>query len=198
MASAPAGLDLAILGGRAAFSEPRHVGRPNVGDRARLLERIEGALDRGWLANDGPLVAEFERRVGELVGSEHCIATSSATVGLQLVAQALELSGEVIMPSFTFIGTAHAFKWLGLTPVFADAARRTHNLDPQAVERLSTPRTSAIVGVHVWGRPCDAPTLEAIADRHGVPLIFDAAHATGVGVGTGGHAEVFSFHATKI
>jgi dTDP-4-amino-4,6-dideoxygalactose transaminase len=191
-------LDLAILGGRAAFAEPRHVGRPNIGDRARLHERIEGALERRWLANDGPLVAEFERRVGELVGAEHCVATSSATVGLQLVARALDLRGEVIMPSFTFVGTAHAFKWLGLEPVFADVDRRTHNIDPASVERLITPRTSAIVGVHIWGRPCDVEALEAIAARHDLELIFDAAHALGTGAGSGGHAEVFSFHATKV
>lgn len=192
-----------MLGGRPAFVEPRHVGRPNIGDRAQLHARIEGALERGWLANDGPLIAEFEDRVRGLVAADHCVAVSSATVGLQLVARALELTGEIVMPSFTFIGTAHAFTWLGLTPVFADIDPATHNVDPAAVEAAITERTSAIVGVHLWGRWCDVDALEDIADRHGIPLILDAAHALattnrGRMVGAGGRAEVFSFHATKV
>jgi dTDP-4-amino-4,6-dideoxygalactose transaminase len=195
--------ELALLGGTPAFSEPRHVGRPNIGDRAQLHERIGRALDRRWLANDGPLVAEFERRVQELVGAEHCVATASATAGLQLVAGALDLTGEIVMPSFTFVGTAHAFRWLGMTPVFADVDPQTHNLDPAQVERLMSPRTTAIVGVHLWGRPCDVAALEEIAERRGVALIFDAAHSLattyrGTPVGGCGRAEVFSFHATKV
>jgi dTDP-4-amino-4,6-dideoxygalactose transaminase len=195
--------DLAVFGGRAAFAEPLHVGRPNIGDRSQLHERIDGALDRRWLANDGPLVAEFERRVAELMDVEFCVATASATAGLQLVARALGLTGEVVMPSFTFIGTAHALAWLGITPVFADIDARTHNVDPAAVERMLSPRTSAIVGVHVWGRPCDVEALEELAARHDLALVFDAAHALGCThrgrpVGRSGRAEVFSFHATKV
>ena len=195
--------DLAAFGGAPAFSEPRHVGRPNIGDRAELFERIEGALDRGWLANDGPLVAEFERRVAELLEVKHCVATSSATTGLQLVARALELAGEVVMPSFTFVGSAHALGWLGITPVFADIDPATHTVDPGAVERALTPRTSAILAVHIWGRPCDVAALERIADHHGLPLVLDAAQALactyrGRPIGASGRAEVFSFHATKV
>jgi dTDP-4-amino-4,6-dideoxygalactose transaminase len=195
--------ELSIFGGRASFAEPRHVGRPNIGDRARLLKRIDRAVERRWLANDGPLIAEFEGRVAELVGIEHCIATGSATVGLQLVARALGLTGEVIMPAFTFIGTAHAMSWLGLTPVFAEIDPRTHNVDPGAVDGLVTSATSAIIGVHLWGRPCDVYGLHQVADRHGLPLLFDAAHALGCShdtspIGGSGRAEVFSFHATKV
>jgi dTDP-4-amino-4,6-dideoxygalactose transaminase len=201
---APRHLDeLAVLGGTAAFAEPLHVGRPNIGDRAQLHERIDGALDRRWLANDGPLVAEFERRVAELMDVEYCVATASATAGLQLVARALDLTGEVVMPSFTFVGTAHALAWLGIAPVFADIDVGTHNLDPAAVERMLSPRTSAIVGVHLWGRPCDVDALEEIANRHNLALVFDAAHALGCThqgkpLGSSGRAEVFSFHATKV
>jgi dTDP-4-amino-4,6-dideoxygalactose transaminase len=195
--------DLAALGGSPAFAVPLHVGRPNIGNRALLHDRIDGALDRRWLANDGPLVKEFEGRVAELAGVEHCIATASATAGLQLVARALDLSGEVVLPSFTFIGTAHALSWLGITPVFADIDPHTHTLDPRAVERAVTARTTAIVGVHVWGRPCDVDALEEIAGRYGVALVFDAAHALGCSyrrrpVGGHGNAEVLSFHATKV
>jgi len=201
---APRGLgDLAALGGSPTFAAPLHVGRPNIGDRARLHERIEGALDRRWLANDGPLVKEFESRVAELAGVEYCIATASATAGLQLLAHALDLTGEVLMPSFTFIGTAHALSWLGITPVFADIRYPCHTLDPRSAERAITSRTSAIIGVHVWGGPCDVDALEEIATRHGVAIVFDAAHALGCSyrgrpIGGRGNAEVLSFHATKI
>ena len=200
----PHGLrDLAVLGGSPAFAAPLHVGRPNIGDRARLHQRIEGALDRRWLANDGPLVKEFESRVAELAGVEHCIATASATAGLQLLARALDLTGEVVVPSFTFIGTAHALSWLGVTPVFADIRAPGHTLDPGSVERAITSRTSAIIGVHVWGGPCDVDALEEIAAHHGSALVFDAAHALGCSyrgrpIGGRGNAEVLSFHATKV
>ena len=188
---------------RPAFADPRHVGRANVGDRERLLGLIDGALDRKWLTNDGPLVDEFERRVAELSGTDHCIAVSSATVGLQLVARALDLSGRVIVPSFTFIGTAHALSWVGLEPVFVDIDEHTHTLDPAAVEAAITPATTAILGVHLWGGPCAVDELADIARRHELKLFFDAAHALGCTyagrpIGGSGDAAVFSFHATKI
>src|SRR6266511_3546355 len=106
-------MELAILGGPPRFAEPRHVGAPNVGDPARLAERIAGAVERRWLTNNGPLVREFEERVAELAGAKHAIAVSSATVGIELVARALRLDGEVIVPSFTFVGTAQALSWVG-------------------------------------------------------------------------------------
>lgn len=179
------------------------MGRPNIGDRIGLHQRIERALDRRWLANDGPLVKDFESRVAELAGVEYCIATASATAGLQLVARALGLTGEVIVPSFTFVGTAHALSWLGLQPVFADIDPRTHMLDPSAAERAMTANTSAIIGVHIWGRTCDTDALEEIAQRREVALVFDAAHALGCTyhgepVGGRGDASVLSFHATKV
>lgn len=195
--------DLAVFGGTQAFAEPRHVGRPNIGDRARLSGLIEGVLDRKWLTNDGPLVDEFEARVAEIAGVSHCIAVSSATVGLQLVARALGLTGEVIVPSFTFIGTAHAMSWVGLKPVFCEIDEATHTLDPVAVEAAITPATSAILGVHLWGGPCAVDELADIASRHGLKLFFDAAHALGCtysgrAMGGLGEASVFSFHATKV
>ena len=195
--------DLAIFGRPPAFCEPLHVGRPNLGDRRRTLARINDALDRRWLTNGGPLVEEFERRVAELTGVEHCVAVASATAGLQLLTRAIELSGEVILPSFTFVGTAHALGWLGLAPVFCDIDPQTHNLDPDAVERAITPRTTAIVGVHLWGRACDVGVLSEVSRRHGLRLVFDAAHALACSyrgrlVGSFGDAEVFSFHATKV
>src|SRR4051794_39706415 len=104
MPSQPADLaDLAIFGGGPGLAEPRHVGRPNIGDPERLLSLVGGALERGWLTNDGPLVDEFEERVAALSGAANCRAVSNATVGLQLAAKALGVAGEVLMPSFTFV-----------------------------------------------------------------------------------------------
>lgn len=194
---------LAILGGEKAFSSPVHVGRPNLVDREGFLNRMQELLDRRWLTNDGPLVREFERRIAELTGVQHCIAVANGTIALELVAKALGLSGEVIVPAFTFVATAHALAWQGITPVFCDINASTHNLDPEAVEACLTNRTQAILGVHVWGRPCPIDALEQIAQRHNLKLFFDAAHALGCSyrgqmIGGFGDAEVLSFHATKI
>ena len=194
--------DLAILGGPPAFSEKLHVGRPNIGDRTRLMERINEILDRRWLTNAGVYVREFERRVAEMVGVRHCIAMCNGTVALEIAIRSLGLKGEVIVPSFTFIATAHALQWQEITPVFCDVDPQTHNIDPVRVEQLITPRTSGIIGVHVWGRPCDVERLEWIARKHELGLLYDAAHAfacshNGRMIGSFGNAEVYSFHATK-
>ncbi len=190
------------VSGAKAFAEPLHVGRPNIGDRARLLERFEEILDRRWLTNDGPLVKQFERQLCETLAVEHCVAMCNATVALEIAIRALGLSGEVIVPSFTFVATAHALQWQEITPVFCDIDPVTHNIDPARIERLITPRTTGIVGVHAWGNPCDIAALDEIARSRGLTLMFDAAHAFGCSyrgrpVGNFGQAEVFSFHATK-
>ena len=194
--------DLAISGGIPAFSEPLHVGRPNIGDRETLLKRINDMLDRRWLTNNGPFVQELERRIENYLGVKHCIAMCNATIALEIAARALGLQGEVIVPSFTFIATAHSLQWQEITPVFCDVDPATHNIDPAKVEALITPRTTGIMGVHVWGRPCQVEALAEIAERRGLKVIFDAAHAFGCShsgrmIGNFGHAEVFSFHATK-
>lgn len=195
--------DLAVFGGTPAFAEPVHVGRPNLGDRDRLLERINDILDRRWLTNNGHYVQQFEARVADVVGARHCIAVCNGEIGLEIAIRALALEGEVIVPSFTFIATAHALQWQEITPVFADIDPRTHLIDPASVRRLITPRTTGIIGVHLWGQCCDADALGEIAREHGLKLLFDAAHAFGCGAGgrlagTWGEAEVFSFHATKL
>jgi dTDP-4-amino-4,6-dideoxygalactose transaminase len=193
---------LAVLGGSPLFDLPLHVGRPNIGNRAAFLRRVGEMLDRRWLTNDGPLVREFERRIAEYVDVRHCVATCNATAAIEIAARALHFTGEVIVPAYTFVATAHALKWQELTPVFADMVPATHNIDPVSIERLLTPRTGAIVGVHVWGRPCDTDAIEAIARRRGIPVMYDAAHAFGCSrqqrmIGGFGSCEVFSFHATK-
>jgi dTDP-4-amino-4,6-dideoxygalactose transaminase len=184
------------------FSDKLHVGCPNLGDRAQLRARFEALLDRRWLTNDGPNVKAFERKLATALGVKHCLAICNATIGLEIAIRALGLSGEVIVPSFTFAATAHALAWLGITPVFCDIDPSTHNIDPAAAEKLISPRTTGIVGVHVWGNPCDTDALADLAKRHGLRLLFDAAHAFGCSrrgqmIGNFGDAEVFSFHATK-
>jgi dTDP-4-amino-4,6-dideoxygalactose transaminase len=194
--------DLAIFRGQPAFDETLHVGRPNIGDRGHLLERINDLLDRRWLTNRGLYVQEFEQCLAEKLGVKHCITMCNGTVALEIVARALNLTGEVIVPAFTFVATAHALQWQEITPVFCDIDPGTHNIDPHQAELMITPRTSGIIGVHIWGRPCDIEALTEIADRHNLKLLFDAAHAFGCSykgqmIGNFGNAEVFSFHATK-
>jgi dTDP-4-amino-4,6-dideoxygalactose transaminase len=179
-----------------------HVGRPNVGNRGRLLARINDMLDRRWLSNNGPLVQEFEQRICELLGVKHTIAMCNATVALEIASKALDLKGEVILPSYTFIATAHALQWQGITPVFADIDPATHNIDPERIEELITPQSTGIVGVHVWGRACDTSTIEKIAAKHNLKVMYDASHGFGCSsngrmLGSFGECEVFSFHATK-
>jgi dTDP-4-amino-4,6-dideoxygalactose transaminase len=123
-------------------------------------------------------------------------------VALEIVIRALQMKGEVIVPSFTFVATAHALQWQQITPVFCDIDAQTHTIDPARVEALITPRTSGILGVHTWGRACHIAALQKIAHERGLKLVFDAAHAFGCThkgrmIGSFGDAEVFSFHATK-
>jgi dTDP-4-amino-4,6-dideoxygalactose transaminase len=198
----PSRAPLAILGSVPAFREVLHVGRPNIGDRSAFLQRINEMFDRRWLTNAGPLVLEFERKLAEFLQVKHVLAMCNATVALELAIRAADLTGEVIVPSYTFIATAHALQWQQVTPVFADINPSTHCLDPVAVERMITPRTTGIIGVHVWGTPCVPERLAELAAKHNLKLIFDAAHAFGCShngrmIGGFGLAEVFSFHATK-
>ena len=185
-----------------AFDRPIHVGSPNVGSRDAFLRRVEQMFDRNWLTNSGPLVMELEDRIASRLGVLHCVATCNGTVALELAVKAMGLTGEVIVPAYTFVATAHALTWLGMTPVFADIDPQTHNLDPRSVERAITDRTTGIIGVHLWGRPAPVAELSAIADEFGLQLAFDAAHAFGTSlggrpIGGNGRAEVLSFHATK-
>jgi dTDP-4-amino-4,6-dideoxygalactose transaminase len=194
--------ELALFGGTPAFEEKLHVGRPNIGDRQRLLTRINDLLDRRWLTNAGPYVQELEEKLADLLGVKHCIAMCNATVALEIAIRAMELTGEVIVPSMTFIATAHALQWQEITPVFCDIDPNTYNIDPKRIEDLITPRTTGIIGVHLWGRACDVERLAEIAERHSLGLLYDAAHAfncsyQGRMIGGFGKAEVFSFHATK-
>lgn len=194
--------DLAVNGATPAFAEPIHVGRPNVTDREAFQQRLSAVLDRNWLTNNGPAVQELEARIAAFLGVRHCVAMCNGTIALEIAIRALGLEGEVIVPSYTFVATAHALHWQAITPVFADIDPRTHNLDPASVRKMITPKTTGIIGVHLWGRPAAVEALQSVADEYGLQLMFDAAHAFGCShlgrmIGNFGRCEVLSFHATK-
>jgi len=127
--------DLAVFGGAPAFEDALHVGRPNIGDRARLMARFNKILDDRWLTNHGPFVREFEQRVADRLGVKHCVAMGNGTVALEIAIRALGMKGEVIVPSFTFVATVHALQWQAITPVFGDIAAGRHALDRSRLNR---------------------------------------------------------------
>ncbi|EMR14100.1 Aminotransferase [Methylophaga lonarensis MPL] len=194
--------DLAINGAPPAFPEKLHVGRPNMGDKASFQKYVDKIFESKWLSNNGPLVQELEQRIANHHQVKHCVAMCNGTIALEIAIRALELTGEVILPSYTFIATAHALHWQEITPVFADIDPVTHCLDPDAVRKMITPKTTGIIGVHLWGHAAPVDELQEIADEHNLKLMFDAAHAFGCSykgtmIGNFGEAEVLSFHATK-
>jgi len=189
-------------GGAIAFPDGLPLARPGVADPARVAADVEVILRSGVLTN-GPYVRRFEDATSRYLGVRHCVAVSSCTAGLMLVLRASELSGDVVVPSFTFAATAHAVRWNGLRPVFADIDARTLTLSPEAVERAIGMHTSAILATHVYGTPCDVEGLHRVAARNGLRLLYDAAHAfgsarRGIRVGGFGDAEVFSLSPTKV
>jgi dTDP-4-amino-4,6-dideoxygalactose transaminase len=168
----------------------------------QFLEEVRGILASKQLTN-GAYVRKFEEAAAEYLSVAQCVAVSSCTAGLLLVLKALDLRGEVILPSFTFHATAHAVVWNGLTPMFADCDAKTFCLAPEAVRAQVSSRTAAILAVHLFGNPAAVEELEEIAAGLEIPLVFDAAHAFGSSVGgkhVGGFgtAEVFSFSPTKL
>jgi dTDP-4-amino-4,6-dideoxygalactose transaminase len=178
------------------------VGRPNMGSKQMFMEYIDQMWDSRMLANRGPLVQKFERALCNYLGVRNFVTICNGTIALEIAAKSLGMSGEVIVPSFTFIATAHCLQWQEITPVFCDVDPVKHTIDPNKVESLITPRTTGIIAVHLWGQPCDTEALERIAKKHNLKLMYDAAHAMGCShnnkkIGNFGDCEIFSFHATK-
>jgi dTDP-4-amino-4,6-dideoxygalactose transaminase len=192
----------AISGGKPVFDRRINIVSPVLPGLDEIALRVSEILATGNLTNDSRYVRRFEREVAAYLDGPRVVAVANATLGLMLVLQALDLKGEVIVPSFTFSATVHALLWNSLKPVFADIDPRTYHLDPRRVAERITPATSAILAVHVYGNPCDIEALENLARQNGLRLIFDSAHAFGATyhggkIGRFGDAEVFSFHATK-
>ena len=179
-----------------------HVGSPNTGCKEKFFKRVEGMFDRNWLTNRGPLVQEFEAELAAYLGVKYCITVCNGTVALEIAIRAMGLTGEVIIPSLTFIATAHALQWQEITPIFCDIDPKTYCINPAEIERHITSKTSGILGVHLYSRPCEIDKLSQIAKQHNLKLMFDSAHAFGCSyegkmIGNFGDCEVFSFHATK-
>lgn len=196
--------------------------RPDVPPFDAIAADIREALATGSLTK-GPQLAAFEREAAALSGTAHVVGVSSCTTGLMLVLKAIEQLGarcsspagrrpacpsrsgrrEVIVPSFIFLAAPAAIEWASMRPVFADVDPHTYTLDPEAVARLITPNTAAVLACHTFGCPCDVEGLAAIAEQAGVPLVIDAAHGLGSEVlgkqvGSGGLAQVFSLSPTKL
>lgn len=192
----------ALLGGDPVFDNKINIVRPCLPDFDTLEPGIRQILSSGMVTK-GQYLRDFEEAVARHLGAKHAVAVSSCTTGLMLAYKGLGLTGEVIMPSFTFMATVSSAVWAGLTPVFVDVNRETTNIEPEAVERAITPDTSAIVAVHNFGNPAEIDMLQAIAERHHLALIFDAAHGFGAlyqnqPVGFQGNAHVFSLSPTKL
>lgn len=192
----------ALLGHSPIFEKKIAIARPVLPEFGELAHEITKILESGILSK-GPHVKAFEEMIARHLGVKNAVAVSSCTSGLMLTYQALGLTGDVVVPSFTFMATISALRWAGLRPIFADVDLATTNLDPSAAEAAITPETSAIVAVHNFGNPADLEELQHVADKHRVHLILDSAHAfgslhNGEAVGPQGSAHVFSLSATKL
>ena len=147
---------------------------PNKKKYQSYVDRI---FQSGWLTNNGSLLQELERRLADYLGVKNIILVANGSFALQLAYKALALEGEVITTPFSFAATTSTLAWEGLKPVFADINPKTFNIDPGQIEAQITPNTRAIVPVHVFGNPCDVEAIQAIADKHKLKVIYDAAHA---------------------
>ena len=155
-----------------------------------------------WITNNGQFHQELERALCEYLGVEYISLFTNGTLPLITALQALRIQGEVITTPYSFVATTHSIWWNGIRPVFADVDPLTGNLSPESIEAAITPRTTAIMPVHVYGNPCDVERIEAIAKKYGLKVIYDAAHAFGVKVNgesilKAGDISTLSFHATK-
>ncbi|MCQ2224369.1 MAG: DegT/DnrJ/EryC1/StrS family aminotransferase [Paludibacteraceae bacterium] len=171
------------------------------------LEEFHGLLkqiwDSKWITNNGSFHKQLERELADYLKVPYVSLFTNGTLPLITALQALRITGEVITTPYSFVATTHALWWNGIKPVFVDIDMRTGNLDPDKIEAAITPKTTAIMPVHVYGKPCDTKRIQEIADRYGLKVIYDAAHAFGVEVNgesvlNAGDMSTLSFHATKV
>ena len=195
--------DFAIFGGKKAFDRPLHVAQVNLPSWEEVVSSFHGIFERRYFANHGPLVRELDQCFAEFIGAEHAVCVTNGTVALMILGKALDLSCEVIVPAFTCPATVQALSWAGLTPVLCDVDSSTQMITPETVAPHISSRTSGILGVHLWARPCEPERLEAFAAEQGLLLFFDACHGIGCTsnsrrIGTFGTGEAFSFNARGI
>lgn len=176
---------------------------PLLPDLSELVKSLEQIWKYKWLTNCGPFHQKLEVELCEYLKVKHLSLFTNGTLPLITALQALHITGEVITTPYSFVATTHAIWWNGLKPVFVDIDPVTCNINPDKIEEAITPRTTAIMPVHVYGTPCDVERIQAIADKHGLKVIYDAAHAFGVEVDgksilEAGDMSTLSFHATKV
>jgi dTDP-4-amino-4,6-dideoxygalactose transaminase len=180
-----------------------YVTQPLLPPFEEFIPYLEKIWESKWLTNAGPFHQELEKKLADYLGVNHLALFANGTLALVTALQALRITGEVITTPFTFVATAHSLLWNGIKPVFVDIHPETFNLDPEKIEAAITPHTTAIMPVHVYGRPCDVDRIQQIADIYGLKVIYDAAHAFGVkfkgeSLLKHGNLSTMSFHATKI
>lgn len=179
------------------------VTRSYLPSKEKYKRYIDQIYDSAWLTNRGELLLELEQRLQQYLGVKHLILVANGSLALQIAYKALNLTGEAITTPFSFAATASTLAWEGIKPVFADIDPNTFNLDPAKIESLITAKTSALVPVHVFGNPCEVEAIQAIADKHNLKIVYDAAHAfgseyKGESVLNYGDISTLSFHATKL
>jgi len=182
---------------------PIYVTRPSLPPLSEFIPHLEKIWDSGILTNNGPTHQEFEKRLSEFLGVPFVSLFANGTLALITALQVLRVTGEVITTPYSFVATSHSLVWNNITPVFVDIEPSFRNLDPEKIEAAITPRTTAILPVHVYGNPCDVDTIKSIADIYGLKVIYDAAHAfavdyQGQSLCAHGDLSVLSFHATKV
>ena len=172
---------------------------------AAEAKNVAECLETTWISSVGRFIGEFEARFAAFCGAKHAVATNNGTTALHLALAALDVGpgDEVIVPDLTYIASANCVRYCGAEPVFADCDPRTFNIDPGRIEALVTPRTRAIIPVHLYGQPCDMDPINAVAERHGLHVVEDAAEAHGARykgrrTGTLGRCASFSFFGNKI
>jgi dTDP-4-amino-4,6-dideoxygalactose transaminase len=186
-----------------SFENPIYVTRPLLPDKSRLTEKLDEIWAAQWLTNNGPQHNLLEKELAATLKVPGLSLFNNGTIALIVACQSLRLSGEVITTPFTFPATPHVLTWNGIKPIFCDIDPCTMNIDADRIESLITPQTTGILSVHVFGTPCDTAKIQDIADRYGLRVVYDAAHAFGLeidgrGIGTFGDISMFSFHATKL
>ena len=161
-------------------NKPIYVTQPNLPPLEKLQPYLEEIWKNKILTNAGPFHKRFEKELAEYLQVEHINLFTNGTIALIVGLQALRITGEVITTPFSFVATTHALKWNGITPVFCDIEETTLNIDPDKIEALITPKTTAIMPVHIYGNPCNVKRIQEIADTYGLKVIYDACHAFGV------------------
>lgn len=179
------------------------VTKPFLPPQEEYEKYLSGIWKRQWLTNMGPLASELEMKLKEHLKVKHLLFVTNGTVALQMAIKALELKGEIITTPFSFIATTSSIVWEGCSPVFVDIDRQSLNIDPAKIEAAITENTSAILATHVFGNPCDVEAIDKIAKKHGLKVIYDAAHAFGVEINGRsvfeyGDISTCSLHATKL